>query len=203
MLRAAAALILIATFWVQSGCGSKKTENDQVDFNVSPGQPVVITANFTTPTGISVVAPWFQFTGTVNNNSSDTVTVIALSLVVTANNTDGTTSVQNVTVSPSDYNYTLVCSNTTSAPITFTDFGEIAAGASGSLSLTYRGVALPSDCASLNPNIDPVKIYIGGNPNGANIASYNYTVQLTPEGWFGTVDSPSERLTKTVYFSTQ
>src|SRR5262249_47584877 len=128
---------------------------------------------------------------------------LALSVKVTAANTDGTTSSQTVTVSPSDYNYTLVCSTTVSVPITFQDFGEFAAGATGDLRLTYRGVALPADCAGLSPDITNVKVYIGNNPNSANLASYAYSVQLEPEGWFGTYNNPSDRFDKMIYFTTQ
>lgn len=198
--------ISVICFSLLASCGNK-SESDQVDVYVIPTQPVVITSDFNIPGGQSVTAPWFSFNVEVANNSPDPVTVMSITVNVTATATGGgppLTATANL--SPSTNTITLNCNNATTVPLTFTSFGTIPAGSVQYLSLIYSGPALPADCDGISPNLSNPTFYVGGNPKvggTGGATSYNYSVQVQPVGWFGTLTSPTGRFTKSIYITTQ
>lgn len=189
---------LIIGLWTVS-CGNTG-KSASVDIVVTPSQPSVITGNYKVNDSLTVTAPWFAFQATVTNNSDTTVTIIGLQLTTTAISSNGVPITSTGTIDPSSSNFTLACGTAgATQQITYTDFGQYAPGESKPLTLTYRGP--PGSCGTI-PDIVPL-LYLGNNPSTASGAvSYNYSVQLTPIGWFGTINAPVDRLTKTVYFST-
>lgn len=185
-----------------TSCGNQGPAS-QVSFFINPSEPPVITGNFQVGNNV-IQAPWFGFTVTVTNNSNDTVTIIGIQLNVNGTRADGSIVSKTVTISPSDYNFSLACAGGASAEIQFNDFGEIGPGQTLPLGLYYRGGALPTGCG--NPNQTTAVIMYAGpgpSPTADQVISYVYNVQMIPLGWFGTASQPDNRLDKQVYFTTE
>jgi hypothetical protein len=192
-------LAALLCFWTIR-CGNAGKSSD-IHLSVAPGQPVVINTPYTLNTNTVINAPWFAFVLTVTNDSDTTMTILNLTLHVTARLPNGTQIAGDVTMDPSSGNFTEACSATVTQAITYTDMGEYAPGESSTIKLDYRGI-IGGGCtqpATLHPTL-----YAGSLPvvtnNGNGV--YNYTIEVTPNGWFGTINAPTDRLNVHYYFST-
>jgi hypothetical protein len=174
------------------------TKSDLVEMTIAPAIPIVINGDFNVGTQV-IRAPWFEYQVLVTNNSDEPVTIIGLQTNVAVPTKSGAPIVKQTTITPSDYNYSYKCADGSSMEITFSDFGEIPAKTTKNLYLTYRGPLSPG---CLAPDINPANIYVGGNPI-ADTNSFDYSVQMTPQGWFGTYNEPKDRFEKTIYFKAQ
>lgn len=190
---------LILSFWtIRCGSGGKSSD---IHFSIAPGTPAVITTDYKLNDSQTVTAPWYAFRVTITNGSDETLSILNLTLNVTLIDSTGNQSTGTIAINPSAANFTLVCGTDTSVQIEYNDFGEWAPGESKQVSLTYHGT-LPGTCPTVNTTF-PI-LYAGGNPQSTdpNNPAYNYIVELVPNGWFGTLANPQERLQASYYFST-
>lgn len=183
-------------------CGAKGKSAD-VDFSVTPDSPIVITGDFKVGDK-TVKAPWFSFGGTVTNNSDEEVTIVALEMTVTGTTINGGFISKNVTVTPSDFDFSVACNDDTTWQSAFVSFGTYASGQSADLQLPATPTA-PADCAGVVSASYEAKIFVGSNPSkdGDQVSSYNFTVYAKPLGWFGSYNKPTARFEKNIVFMTE
>jgi len=195
-------LLLFVIGFANTQCGGK-TKMSQVKVELEPKVPIVITGDLTIGTRI-VKAPWFSFQLNITNDSTETVSIMAISLEITAVSINGGFIVVENTITPSDSSVKYKCPGTeTTITLSFTDFGEYLAGESKPLFVKYRGADAAS-CLNSDDPLSPVTIYVGGNPSeDSGAIDFSYSVQATVVGWFGGVNSPSDRFSKELFFNTQ
>ena len=202
MLKKLALAYLCVSSWHAFGA------ND-VDMQIIPDRPIVITADYTDSNQIVWKAPWFSYHVEVANHSNKPVTLMAFEVTTTAKKTDGTTVVKGPqTISPSTYNYTVTC-GTASAEASFVSFGTIPPRSTQYITLTYdagNSTPIGQICGNaFDPNISNPMIIVPGNPDMTNdhAASYRYSVQIQVVGWYGTLNNieirPSSRFEKTLH----
>ena len=202
-----ALLSLVTMALLISTCGSK-SKSDQVNVYVIPNQPVVITADYNDGNGNTWKAPWFSFHLEIQNNSNDYVTIMAIQVAVTATTSTGTVLTPTVVqISPSNSNMSITC-GTNSVTLSYISFGTVAPGSTAYAQLIYNnsgtGTPIATLCPGLNPNIANPTIFVANNPGASQqVTSYNYQVAISPIGWFGQLNSPNDRFTKTITISTQ
>lgn len=186
---------------------SNKGKSSQIDLEVTPDQPIVITGDFKVGDR-TISSPWFRFKVKVTNNSDEDVTIIAINMIVDAFSTTGQMIEKKTVLVPSDDNTTVDCSADITWSVEYDNFGVILPGQSRYLYLK------PSDsspapgvgvCTVAGETIDPVWLYFGGAPDKDHdgTSSYAYRVTLDPVGWFGDFENPTDRFEKSIYFSTQ
>jgi hypothetical protein len=161
------------------------TLSDQVDVSVLPDKPIVITGDTTDGKGQTIRGPWFQTRFRLTNNSSQPVTVVAISYTIE--------SARDTVVgsfAANDFNFSTEC-NGKSVMTNYTDFGVFLPGDSGSFRLISRG-----DCDATT-----MPVFFFGSLSSQD--RYVYTVHIHLQGWFGTYDNPTDSLKKDLTFQTQ
>lgn len=170
-----------------ASCGGAKSKSAGATFQVNPGKPIVISAD--APKGAKTIkGPWFGFTLSMTNSTTDPITLIALEYEVAGQTDNGTTVIKGV-FSPSEHDFT---SDTLKCE--YTSFGTWAPGET-------RIVGLPNGNAGCAT--DSTIFLSQGNPKGTFTQNYHYRVKVKPAGWFGTLDNATDRFDKTFNFSTQ
>lgn len=100
-------ILLILSLLIITNCGDSNTVSSKVDVTITPKAPVVILADMTLNPGTStekvIKAPWYGVTFSVNNKSTKTITVQALSFETTAITSSGSRSVKTVSTDAGDY----------------------------------------------------------------------------------------------------
>ena len=167
--------------------GGSKSKSQGVDISIAPTRPIVITAKRIIDEK-EITPPWFEFRATMTNNTDEPVTIIALKVVVSGIGASGTFEDNEVTVTPSDFNFRIG-----SMECKFGTFGTWLAGQSNSFQLSNGS----SSCSAL-----PIFV-IGSNPGGTTATNFNYRVKIQPLGWFGTETESTQRFVRTLTFSTQ
>lgn len=186
---------------------SNKGKSSKIDLEVTPDQPIVITGDFKIGDR-TISSPWFKFKVKVTNNSDEPVTILSLSMIVDGFSTDGQFIEKKATIGPSDANFTMDCTTDITWSVEYDTFGTFDPGESKYLYLV-PSLSSPSPnigaCSTATATINKVWLYLGGNPNKDtdHVSSYSYRVTLTPVGWFGTNEEPTDRFEKSIYFSTQ
>lgn len=175
-----------------TSCGGGKGESANVDFQLVPQQPIVINAPLANPiTGQTMTPPWFKFALSVSNNSSQKLTIVALNILVSGI-VGGSVVNNQVALDPSILNY----STAAGTNCVYTAFTTID---------PHKTATLDAAGSSSCNTYSPVTFYVSGNPidNTITNPSFHYSVSIQPLGWFGTNTNPTDRFTRTYYFSTQ
>jgi hypothetical protein len=214
-------------------CSSSKSESSAVLITLTPSVPIVFTGNlqYTNPGGttVSVTEPWFKFQVNINNTSSQSVTIIGLHIDVTGTDSFGNSNTVSTDFSPENDNFTLT-NGSLQIVCQFTDYGQFDPGGypsgckTGVAPSVTNGVA---QCTDATPAYAPtynnrslfetpegessectissalVNFYAGGNPAPANLNSIQYSVNIVPQGWFGTRTNQQGRFTGTATGYTQ
>jgi hypothetical protein len=106
--------------------------------------------------------------------------------------TDGTKGYNNASIVPTNFNY-----ESNKGECTYSYFDVIPAGAQN------QDLAVTPDQKIKECVKSSAMTYVGSNPILTDNSGYRYRVDVTPQGWFGTLDNPGERLQKTFTFYTQ
>jgi hypothetical protein len=174
--------------------------SSKVEVSVHPDTPIVLTADF--HNGFKYVkGPWFMAQIHLLNGSSDEITIIAARAHVETKNPAGQSFSRDLTITPSDFNYTLECGNSQQFDVKYDDFGEFPIGLGEYLSATYRR-GVPVACNAI-PRMTPIKFYFDKLPTWKGQNDYVYSVRLTLIGWFGSRNNPTTRFEKTVEFQSR
>lgn len=170
-------------------CGGDESESSKVTLTANPESPIVITADSKNQQGSTISWPWFSFTLSVENNSENPLTIIAVKYT-TYPAEPGGAPVEGGTAS-SDFNYSLV----TGSLCTYVSFDVIEAGKSGNISATSAG----SSCYPYSP----VRFFASGLTKPKSGRNYRYRVVIELLGWFGTYNEQVSRLQKSITIITQ
>ncbi|MCB9072975.1 MAG: hypothetical protein H6623_05070 [Bdellovibrionaceae bacterium] len=169
-----------------SSCAQKGLESD-VNFVLTPEKPQIIpvTITFQKPTGeydgnnnailedVTLTGPWFEWTFTTKNHSSNkTVTITGVDVLIVADTRDGKTVEFKQQFGPSDV-----------------------AGATET-NRTYM-LEVPAGYQS-----ETSTLYVQGLPTLKDVYSLRFHGKMTFYGWQGTSTSPEKIFQKTIYFGT-
>lgn len=165
-------------------CGGKKSKSELVLLTVNPKKPVVITAPTKDSKGQDVEWPWFEFSVTMSNPTTEQITIKALMVKVYA---PGQMDPTEVVFTPSQYDF-----STDILDCKYSTFGVW----SGSES---KGFILENGTAGCTGR---PQFIIGGLPKSTT-NSYRYRVEISPIGWFGPPDAAADRFQKKDTFFTQ
>jgi hypothetical protein len=184
-----------------SSCGGDEGKSGKVKLSIIPEKPIVITADSVDDNDNIIKAPWFSFRASMNNTSTDTVTVVALEVEVTGTDENGSTVSGKVAFTPSQFNTSIEKPDGSGATVTvdckYTYFAQLAAGTTASDLKLYGA---DPDCG--DPPVPT--FYVGNNPKGREGSNnYRYTVKMKPLGWFGSYLLPTDRFERTQTFYTQ
>jgi hypothetical protein len=179
--------IMTLGVFAAAGCGKDKGKALKAEFSVNPPTPVVITAPTKDSSGEEVKGPWFLFSINMANNTGEDVRILAFELKIKVPNSLETVE---VALSPTEFNY-----STDQGECNFTSFGQWAPGENRPLNLTNNN---PTLCGTF---VVP-QFYIGNLPRPAN-GRFNYRVEATAIGWFGTATAASGRFERKFFFSTE
>jgi len=165
---------------------NEKGESHKAKFTVMPEKPIVILAD-TTVNGQDVKGPWFRFKLRMRNDSSQTITIVALQLKIT--------SVVDPVASPFTKAWDAGSFNINTDTLTclFTYFGEWLPNTENEFMLLPD----PGTCP-----FTPIFV-VSGLPTDDNATVFRYRVEVEPMGWFGDADNPTDRFQKRFTFYTQ
>lgn len=185
-------LISISVALGLASCGGAKGKSASLGVSIIPERPIVITGNGVSFTGTVITAPWFGFSVTMTNPTDEPITIIGLQMEVSSLDSNGEVVTTTFTSTPAEFNRpygdSISCTHYT--------FGTIPANTTTDtpLSVTLSGVP---ECTAI-PVFTP-----SGIPSGPSKNNFYYKVKIKPLGWFGTYTTPSDRLEKFKYFTTQ
>ncbi|MGE4133466.1 MAG: hypothetical protein AB7F86_17625 [Bdellovibrionales bacterium] len=170
---------------VAVGCG-KQTKSQKAKISVIPDQPIVITADADFGDE-KIKAPWFSLVVSIDNQSDDKITIIALEVDVTSVDQTGAITTKTVAFTPSKFDY-----STDSLKCEYSSFGTWSSGENKALQITGSG--------SCNSGI-PI-FGVGGLQKSSN-KNYRFRAKARPIGWFGTFTAPTDRYENFKTFTTQ
>ena len=168
-------------------CKGGKTEAAKAEVTIAPQNPIVISAD-TTYNGVKVSGPWSKFYLTMENDSNQPITVVAITGSVFSTST---LKEQDISYDPN----AVLSSSASATTCTYTSFGTWAVG---------EKKAFSAKNGSAFCDIDPVTFLMQGleKPTDKN-QSYRYRVVLKLLGWFGTFDNPTDRFERKFTFYTR
>jgi hypothetical protein len=203
-LRFISKLVLLTMALGLAQC-SKKTKSQDVLITVTPTSPIVFTSDFSTTKGGNVVVikgPWFSFTVQIDNQSDTPITLIGLHIDVTGFDASNNPVTVGQDFVPTADNY-----STLTQSCTYSDFGEFEAKGQTSGTppnqLTSSGTMFETPSGSTGCTSGPVLFFAQGNPKPASTALIRYTVKVSPIGYFGKRNAPTDRFDGSTTIYTQ
>ena len=173
-----------------AGCG-EKSKSEGAEFIVLPAKPIVILGD-TKVNGKDVKGPWFSFRLKMSNKTDQAITIPALAIKVFAEDSSGKRVITELNFSASDFSYA-----TTGTPSIKCDFASFGTWQPGQNEVSFS-------LQNSNPQCDGFPIFsIGDGQKGKTGKNFNYTIEVTPVGWFGTYDTPADRFDTRFNFYTQ
>lgn len=211
-------------------CGGDNGPSAQVDVQIAPTKPqisnsdlpFVIPNGTSSPTIITITAPLTSpIQITITNRSTDTLNVTGIRYESTYQYTDPKTRVSS----------TLTSGPTDILPAEFTQFllrvisKDARSGTDSCLAsdanlvvcdqsvfavippnpdnpYTLKSLPLATTSITPTPTTSPLNFYLSSLPKNDG-RNFNYVIKLTVLGYFGTPTNISNRLTKSIYFTTQ
>lgn len=181
-------LIFLSTFTLALfSCSKEDEDTKNVKVTLVPENPIVIEAPFTYSVGagdekqeIEVDGPWYQSRLVIVNGTNQILTVVAVVHRVEAFGEDG--EIKEVV---NEFGSDLLLVNNDD------DDGN---------DQYYLFEIGPSETLD-----SPVVYYSGGLPDKENdqVTSYNYTVSMEIQGWFGPNTAPQKSFKKRLFFNTR
>ncbi len=152
-----------------------------------PETPIVITASIEGAEGKE--APWFGFRVNIDNQSDQTIELVALQLDITGQGNGGQLTTATVAFDPSQADFTL-----NDLQCEYTTFGTWGPGIKRDIGVIAHGLCPGGG----------LQFFTGGNPKGPNGNNFRYRVKAKPLGYFiDSAGNPDDRFEKFKYFFTK
>ncbi|MBX3020049.1 MAG: hypothetical protein KF799_00105 [Bdellovibrionales bacterium] len=166
---------------------------DLVQPSVRPEVPVVILGATRDHNGNGVLGPWFGARIVVENQSSQTLTIVSVIYDI-FDPADKSKPLKTIVFAPADYNRTTIC-NSVVTEIRYVSFGTYLPGDRGVLRLGVDPAMASCD------EIEPA-FFLAGEV-GPPLPGFRYEVVVRLQGWFGNAGNRTESLAKTFVFYTK
>ncbi len=185
-------------------CGGDAGPSGQVDMSVTPSSPIVMTSDLVIPvsadSSVTVTAPYLVVNITITNGSSETLNLSGIRFEASYDSTDKngvTTKIESGTkdIAPSAYDafsYAYIKTTKTCNSVTTCDqtlFAQLLPGESQTITV------------SDGTNDQSLKFYLSELPKSDG-KNFTYRIKMTALGFFGTYSNITNRLTKSIYFTT-